>query len=82
MALKVSAQHLAEMQDLVKEGDIDLGDTRATFTDNTGEDCTATASELLAALALQTDDDDEELVSLIRAIQQEGFEIVNEPAAA
>lgn len=73
--MKVSADHFGAMKDLIAEGDLNLAEMRAKFAAKTARATTLNDEQLTAAVAMQTDDDDDELVTLIETIEKEGFEL-------
>ncbi len=75
MTLKVTAQGVAEMGDLVVSGDIKLAATRATFKSKTGRDTTLDDHKLLIAHAGQDDDDDDLLVQYIEQVEKGEYEV-------
>lgn len=73
--MKIAKKELAEMKDLVEDGDLSLSELRAKYKTATGADTTLTDEQLTAA-ARTEDDDDNLLVANIKDIEQNGLEIV------
>jgi len=79
-AMGVRQVDIDSMKELIATGDQDLELARETYTMMTGEDPKIDDEKLIVALALQTDDDDDELVKLIDQIKVDGYEIVTDSA--
>jgi len=75
MGLKVPANVISEMEELVKTGDENLDKRRITFCNHAGRPTTLTDDKLIVALAALSDDDDEEFCQNVLAVEKGEYEI-------
>jgi hypothetical protein len=73
--LKITKDELAEMQDLVKSGDLNLTIMKVKFFNATGRETTLNDEQITAA-ARTEDDDDALFIANMTDIETNGLEII------
>ena len=66
----VKESTIEEMQALIDEGDLSLGERRRVFRDMEGRDTNLSDDELLIAVAATEDDDDELFAENVKKVEQ------------
>lgn len=72
MTLDQLKERISEINDLIASGDVDLGERRQKFKELEKTETYLTDAELVEAIALTDDDDDDQFADAVHFIQDNG----------